>query len=153
MKIFGEMLSGVKIVEHEKYTDHRGDFCEAWKIANDGMRGSFRQLNLATSSRGVLRGMHRQNQIKFVMPIVGTIFDVVLDVQSGKWMGVELDESNAIFIPPQYAHGYLVTSETAKVQYIVDAPYNKSEEENFNWNAYNIEWPTKDMPMLSEKDK
>jgi dTDP-4-dehydrorhamnose 3,5-epimerase len=86
------------------------------------------------------------------MPVTGTIFDVALDPETGKWFGIQLDDSCALLIPPQYAHGYLVLSETAIVQYIVDAPYNKSKEENFNWNKYGIEWPIKGYPILSEKD-
>ena len=96
--------------------------------------------------------MHRQNQTKLVMPVYGQIFDVALDPETGKWFGVFLDISNALLIPPPYAHGYLVMSDTATVQYIVDAPYNKDEEENFNWNNYKIEWPIEGLPILSEKD-
>ena len=151
-KTFGELLPGLQIINHKKYKDSRGDFCELWKINNDSMRGDFRQLNIASSACDVLRGMHRQNQTKLVMPVHGQIFDVALDPESGKWFGIFLDTSNALLIPPQYAHGYLVTSNTATVQYIVDAPYNKDEEENFNWNNYGIEWPIEGNPILSEKD-
>jgi len=153
MKIYGEMLPGVRLIEHKKHVDHRGDFCELWKISEDEpMRGTFRQLNLATSRKGVLRGMHRQDQTKFVTTVTGTVFDVALDVDTKKWVAVELDGSNAILIPPYYAHGYLVLSDTAKVQYIVDAPYNKAEEENFNYNDYGIDWPSGIEIILSEKD-
>lgn len=153
MKIYGEMLPGVRIIKHKKYEDHRGDFCELWKISEDEpMRGTFRQLNLATSKRGVLRGMHRQDQTKFVTAVVGTVFDVALNVDTRQWVAVELDGSNAILIPPHYAHGYLVLSETAKVQYIVDNPYNKELEENFNYNDYGINWPSGIEIILSEKD-
>lgn len=152
MNIYGQILPGVEIIEHKKYKDHRGDFCELWKITEDKMRGNFRQLNLATSKRGVLRGMHRQNQTKFVTAVVGTVFDVALDVNTRQWVAVELDGSNAILIPPHYAHGYLVFSDTAKVQYIVDAPYNKEQEENFNYNDYGIDWPSGIEIILSEKD-
>lgn len=153
MKIYGEMLPGVRLIRHKKHEDHRGDFCELWKISEDEpMRGTFRQLNIATSKKGVLRGMHRQDQTKFVTAVTGTVFDVALDVDTKKWVAVELDGSNAIVIPPHYAHGYLVLSDTAIVQYIVDAPYNKAEEENFKWNEYNIEWPIEDIPTLSGKD-
>ena len=151
-KTFGELLPRLQIINHTKYKDSRGDFCELWKINNDSMRGDFRQLNIASSACDVLRGMHRQNQTKLVMPVHGQIFDVALDPESGKWFGIFLDVSNALLIPPQYAHGYLVMSATATVQYIVDAPYNKDEEENFNWNNYGIEWPIKGNPILSEKD-
>jgi dTDP-4-dehydrorhamnose 3,5-epimerase len=157
-KTFGEMLPGLQIIEHTKYKDDRGDFCELWKITNDDMREPirdgwpFRQLNIATSSKNVLRGMHRQNQFKRVMPVYGKIFDVALEPQSGKWFGIELDETCGLLIPPQYAHGYLVLSDTAIVQYIVDAPYNKEKEENFKWNDYGIDWPISESPILSEKD-
>jgi dTDP-4-dehydrorhamnose 3,5-epimerase len=148
----GELLPGLRIIQHTKHKDSRGDFCEIWKTTDDGMRSTYRQINLATSCVNVLRGMHRQNQTKLVMPIVGTIFDVALDPESGKWFGIHLDSTCGLFIPPQYAHGYLVTSETSVVQYVVDAPYNKSEEENFNWNSYGIEWPLNSTPILSAKD-
>ena len=155
---FGQMLPGLEIINHIKHKDSRGDFCEAWKLNYDNMRGPvkdgwpFRQLNIATSSKNVLRGMHRQNQFKLVMPVYGKIFDVALEPESGKWFGIELDESCALLVPPQYAHGYLVMSDKAVVQYVVDRPYNKTEEENFNWNNYGIEWPIQGTPILSAKD-
>jgi dTDP-4-dehydrorhamnose 3,5-epimerase len=148
-----ELLPGVKVIDHTLYSDDRGNFCELWNTANDDMRGTFRQLNIATSKYNVLRGMHRQDQTKLVMPITGTIFDVVLDPETGKWFGIQLDNSRALLIPPQYAHGYLVLSDAAIVQYIVDAPYNKSKEENFNWNRYRINWPIEGDIILSNKDK
>lgn len=155
---FGQMLPGLEIINHVKHKDSRGDFCEAWKLNYDNMRAPvrdgwpFRQLNIATSSKNVLRGMHRQNQFKLVMPVYGKIFDVALEPESGKWFGIELDESCALLVPPQYAHGYLVMSDKAVVQYVVDRPYNKTEEENFNWNNYGIEWPIQGTPILSAKD-
>ena len=158
IKTFGQMLPGLEIIEHVKHADNRGDFCEAWKLGHDSMRGPthngwpFRQLNIATSTHAVLRGMHRQNQFKLVMPVYGKIFDVALEPETSKWFGIFLDTSNALLIPPQYAHGYLVMSHTAVVQYIVDRPYNKAEEENFNWNKYGIEWPIEGEPLLSAKD-
>jgi dTDP-4-dehydrorhamnose 3,5-epimerase len=146
------MLPGLEVIQHKKYTDSRGDFCELWKSTKDNMRGSFRQLNLATSSKYVLRGMHRQDQTKLVMPIYGEIFDVALNPETGEWFGVVLNQSNGLLIPPQYAHGYVVLSDIAIVQYVVDAPYNKEKEENFKWNDYEIEWPISQLPILSEKD-
>jgi dTDP-4-dehydrorhamnose 3,5-epimerase len=95
--------------------------------------------------------MHRQNQFKLVMPVYGRIFDVALNPASGEWFGIELDENKGLLIPPQYAHGYLVLSDTAVVQYVVDRPYNPAEEENFKWNDYGIAWPILD-PILSKKD-
>lgn len=146
------MLPGLKVIQHNKHKDSRGDFCELWKLPDDNMRGTFRQLNLATSKQHVLRGMHRQDQSKLVMPVHGEIFDVALDPETGKWFGIKLDQYTALLIPPQYAHGYLVLSDTATVQYIVDSPYNKEKEENFKWDNYGIEWPISHSPILSEKD-
>ena len=152
MKIFGQQLPGVEVINRTLYHDDRGYFSEAWKNHSDKMRGDFRQLNVAKSKKNVLRGMHRQNQSKLVMPVYGTIFDVALDPVTGKWFGVVLDESTALFIPPEYAHGYVVLSDMSIVEYIVDMPYSKSEEENFNWNGYGIEWPITEAPILSGKD-
>ena len=146
-----ELLPGVEIIKHTRYTDHRGDFCELWK-STDRMRGTYRQMNMATSQFNVLRGMHRQDQTKLVMPITGRIYDVALDPESGAWCGAVLDKNTALLIPPQYAHGYIVLSDAAIVQYIVDAPYDKSLEENFKWNGYNITWPGPGTPILSDKD-
>ena len=122
MKTYGEMLHGLKIIEHTKFKDNRGDFCETWKILDDQMRGTFRQLNTAKSTQYVVRGMHRQNQYKLVMPVVGKIFDVALEPNSGKWFAIELDENNGLLIPPNYAHGYMALTENTVVQYIVDMP-------------------------------
>lgn len=153
MKTYGELLPGVQIIQHTRHSDLRGNFCETWKTTNDGMRGTYRQLNTAVSSQWVVRGMHRQDQSKLVMPVVGRIFDVALNPESGRWFAVELDESCALFIPPEYAHGYMALSERSIVQYIVDAPYNKPKEENFGWNQFGIEWPTAIVPVLSDKDR
>lgn len=152
MKTYGEMLPGLEVIEHTQYKDDRGYFIEMWNSNTVPMRGIFNQLNLAKSKKNVLRGMHRQNQTKLIMPVTGIIFDVALEPETGKWFGIELNETNALLIPPQYAHGYIVLSEEAIVQYIIDAPYNKAEEENFMWNSYNIEWPITDSPILSAKD-
>lgn len=153
MKTFGKLLPGLKIIDRKIHDDDRGFFSETYKSSDDAMRGLFRQLNTAKSSRGVLRGLHRQNQMKLVMPVEGIIFDVAVNVDTGEWFGIELNHTNGLLIPAEYAHGYLVLSDNAIVQYIVDRPYNKAEEETFKWNGYGIEWPINEEPLLSEKDK
>ena len=147
----GEILPGIKVVSNYKFLDNRGYFVELWN-SEIPMRGSYRQLNCAFSTFGVLRGMHYQDQTKFVMPIVGKIFDVVLDPNTGNWFGIELDAYKGLLIPPQYAHGYLVLSAEAIVQYVVDAPYDQSKEKLYKWDQYNIKWPTFINPVLSQKD-
>ena len=152
MNYVGTPLPGVVIIDRKLFRDHRGYFTESYKTSADNMRGMFRQLNTAQSTKNVLRGMHRQDQTKLVMPVYGTIFDVALDPETGQWFGAELDNSKAMFIPPQYAHGYLALSELSIVQYIVDAPYNRDAEETFAWDKYGIEWPITGNPILSDKD-
>lgn len=147
------ILPGVKQLTHLRHLDERGYFTTLTNTDIDGMRGSFRQINIAKSKYNVLRGMHRQNQTKLIMPIVGQIFDVVLNPETGDWCGFKLDSETALMIPPQYAHGYLVLSEYAVVQYVVDSRYNQLEEENFKWNGYGITWPISSNPILSEKDQ
>ena len=147
----GEMLEGIKFINNHKFLDERGYFLKMWS-SEIPMRVSYRQLNCAFSTFGVLRGMHYQDQTKFVMPIVGKIFDVVLDPNTGNWFGIELNAFKGLLIPPQYAHGYLVLSAEAIVQYIVDAPYDQSKEKSYGWNQYGIEWPTFITPVLSQKD-
>jgi dTDP-4-dehydrorhamnose 3,5-epimerase len=148
-----ELLPGVKVFNRVKHVDNRGNFSETWKIENDDMRGTFRQLNTAVSKQFVIRGMHRQDQSKLVMPIFGKIFDVILEPKTKKWCCVELDEEKSVLIPPQYAHGYMTLTENAIVQYVVDRPYNKDLEENFKWCDYSILWPTNITPTLSDKDR
>ena len=147
----GKMLPGIKVVTNLRFLDNRGYFVELWN-SEISMRGNYRQLNCAFSTFGVLRGMHYQDQTKFVMPIVGKIFDVVLDPNTGNWFGIELDAFKGLLIPPQYAHGYLVLSAEAIVQYVVDAPYDQSKEKLYKWDQYNIKWPTFITPVLSQKD-
>lgn len=153
MRMYGQELPGVKVIQRRQYPDNRGNFSETWKITDDNMRGTYRQLNTAKSVQYVIRGMHRQDQTKLVMPAVGKIFDVALEPETGKWFAVELDETNGLLIPPQYAHGYMALTEGAVVQYIVDMPYDKELEENFKWDQYSIAWPSTITPILSEKDK
>lgn len=147
------LLPGVKLITHLRHVDERGYFTVLTNTTHDEMRGKFRQVNVAKSHYNVLRGMHRQNQTKLVMPMIGEIFDVVLNPQTGDWCGVKLNSETALLVPPHYAHGYLVLSEYAIVQYVVDSPYNKDEEENFKWDAYGIDWPTQQPPLLSVKDQ
>ena len=151
-KTYGTPLEGVRIVEHRLHKDERGYFVEMWKNAYDGMRGPFRQLNCAKSKKNVLRGLHYQDQTKLVMPITGKIFDVAVDPMTGKWFGVELDVSCGLFISAKYAHGYLVLSDDAIVQYVVDKPYMKEYERNYHYDAFDIEWPLDGPPILSAKD-
>ena len=149
-----DLLPGCVLFNHVAYRDYRGEFSPMFNTDefSEYIRPGFVQLNMARSCFGVVRGMHRQDQTKIVMPIEGEIFDVVLEPETGKWCGVKLNKLNALLIPPQYAHGYMVLSANATVQYIVDKPWNQQEEETFKWNGYGINWPTQIEVITSEKD-
>jgi dTDP-4-dehydrorhamnose 3,5-epimerase len=153
-KIVGKALAGVRVFQQEIFYDPRGDFSPTIdsRLLEKAMRPGFMQLNTAFSVRNVLRGMHRQDQTKMVMPVRGEIFDVVLEPETGNWCALRMSYGMAMLIPPQYAHGYLVLSDDAVVQYFVDAPYSPEDEETFRWDGYGIGWPLSIIPSLSEKD-
>jgi len=155
-RLQGTVLPGIKHLSLIKHLDQRGWFGECYnlpELKEYGFREGFVQTNIAFSNHGVLRGMHRQDQTKVVQVLSGSIFDVALNPETKEWCGVVLNEGDCLYIPPQYAHGYLVLSATALVQYAVDKPYNVSKEEAFHWGAYNINWPLAIDPVLSNKDR
>lgn len=151
----GTKFADVDVYHQGRMIDNRGWFSQVWttgELKSLGFRGDFVQLNMSTSRHGVLRGMHRQDQTKLIQVINGSIFDVVLNPETKEWCGFHLVEGEMLYVPPQYAHGFFVTSDTATIQYLVDKPYNKDLEENFKWNEYGIEWPLS-VPVLSDKDR
>jgi dTDP-4-dehydrorhamnose 3,5-epimerase len=150
-----QLMVGVKRNEAFKFLDKRGWFVEqvtSTGLEAMGFRPGYLQINTVYSVGKVLRGMHRQNQAKYVTVLRGRIFDVALNPETSEWVGYELREGQSLYIPPQYAHGYLVLSDEALVQYAVDRPYKQSEEEIFSWDGYGIEWPLCFTPTLSAKD-
>lgn len=151
----GARLDGVQLYSLIQYSDKRGWFSQQWTdtdLINMGFRAGFIQSNIAMSNQFVLRGMHRQDQTKLVQVISGRIFDVVLNPETGAWAGYKLVENDVLLIPSHYAHGYMVLSDTAIVQYFVDKSYQKDAEETFKWDGFGIEWPLKINPVLSDKD-
>ena len=169
MKIVDTQLDSVKIVEPQVFGDERGFFLESWnrKVFEDaGIPVDFVQDNHSRSSAGVLRGLHyqiRQPQGKLVRVSHGAVFDVAVDmradsVQFGQWVGVELSESNKrqLWVPPGFAHGFLVLSEQADFQYKCTEYYAKEHERCLIWNdpEVGIQWPMIEgvVPVLSAKD-
>ena len=151
-----QRLAGVQTYSLIKHIDARGWFTQAWtsdELARAGFRPGFLQQNIAGSKHGVLRGMHRQDQTKLVTVIAGRIFDAILNPETGEWAGYTLGEGDAVYIPPHYAHGYLVLSDSAIVQYFVDAPWDVKREEQFRWDGYGIDWPLAIEPIMSAKDR
>ncbi|MBI2212342.1 MAG: dTDP-4-dehydrorhamnose 3,5-epimerase [Acidobacteria bacterium] len=159
-------LPGVLIVEPKVFGDDRGFFMEVYHAARfeeAGLTAPFVQDNHSRSSCGVLRGLHYQEpnpQGKLVRAVTGTIFDVAVDIRRGspafgKWFGLELSEENKrqLWVPPGFAHGFCVMSETADVVYKCTSLYEPQHDRGIRWNdpAIGIEWPPVS-PLLSPKD-
>ena len=160
-------LDGVILVAPDVHHDERGFFLETYhrdKYAAGGIPETFVQDNQSFSRRGVLRGLHAQlhhPQGKLVRAITGEIFDVAVDIRPdsptfGRWAGEVLSGENArqLYVPPGFAHGFCVLSETAQVQYKCTDVYRPGDEIGVVWNdpEIGIVWPVAD-PVLNEKDR
>jgi dTDP-4-dehydrorhamnose 3,5-epimerase len=155
------------LIEPKIFPDGRGFFMETYKHSDFirmGIQEHFVQDNFSRSQKGVLRGLHFQKnpnaQGKLVQCLKGNIFDVTVDIRQGspsfgRWVGVELSEENKrmFYIPPSFAHGFVVLSETADVLYKCTKEYSPEDDRGIIWNDpdINIPWPVRD-PILSEKD-
>jgi dTDP-4-dehydrorhamnose 3,5-epimerase len=151
------------------HRDARGFFVERWRADAAAALGlpAFAQLNHSRSRRGALRGLHFQApphaQGKLVGVVRGAIFDVVVDLRRaspsyGRWAGVALDDERPelLWVPPGFAHGFLVTSDVADVLYQVDAGYAPAAEGGLRWDdpGLAIAWPLPpgEAPTLSARD-
>lgn len=160
-------LKGVILVEPDVFRDTRGFFMETYhakKYMEGGISGPFVQDNLSRSVRGTLRGLHyqlRNPQGKLVSVIAGAVFDVTVDIRTGsptfgKWVSVELSADNRrqLYIPPGFAHGFCVLSETADMTYKCTDFYSPEDDRGIIWNdrRLGIPWPAIE-PLLSPKDR
>jgi dTDP-4-dehydrorhamnose 3,5-epimerase len=169
LKIQPTALPEVLVIEPHIFGDARGFFLESFNQRTFreaiGRDVDFVQDNHSRSAKGVLRGLHYQlpphGQGKLVRVVRGSVFDVAVDVRRhsptlGQWVGVELSEENQrqVWIPPGFAHGFLVTSESADFLYKTTAYYAPSHERCILWNDQdlNIRWPLNEGPNLSTKD-
>lgn len=166
MKVSRTALPGMLIIEPDVFGDDRGYFLETWaqrRYADIGVPEIFVQDNVSFSRRGILRGLHLQHphgQGKLVFVLSGSVLDVAVDVRVGsptfgRWVSAELaaDNHRQVYIPPGFAHGYCVTSETALFAYKCTEAYHRETELGVAWNDpdIGIEWPIAD-PQLSAKD-
>lgn len=166
MKFINTKLPGVIVIEPDVHRDPRGFFLETYhrkKYAEGGIPGPFVQDNHSKSTRGILRGLHAQvarPQGKLIRVLQGEVFDVAVDIRKGsptfaQWVGQTLSSDNfkQIYVPPGFAHGFAVISDSAEVEYKCTELYDPSDELRLIWNdpQINIQWPIKD-PILSEKD-
>lgn len=167
MKIIATPLPGVILLEPKRHGDSRGFFLETYRediFKEAGIDLPFVQDNHSRSKRGILRGLHYQliqPQGKLVRVASGQVFDVAVDVRTGspnfgRWFGEILDEENMrmMYVPPGFAHGFVVLSESADFIYKCTDYYHPPSEQGIAWNdpEIGIEWPITDV-RLSEKDK
>ena len=167
MKITSMSLPEVLLIEPNRFGDARGYFLETWhqeRYAAAGIKLAFVQDNLSRSARGILRGLHLQHpndQGKLVYVLAGEVFDVAVDVRVGspnfgKWTGSLLsgEDHRQLWVPPGFAHGFCVTSDSALFAYKCTALYSVADEVGVAWNdpAIAIPWPLVE-PQLSAKDK
>ena len=168
MEFLPTTLPGVTRIRPRVFGDERGFFAEVYqrqRYEAAGIDVSFVQDNLSRSSQGVLRGLHyqiRQPQGKLVQVLAGAIFDVAVDMRRssptfGRWYGVELtsDARDLLYIPPGFAHGFAVLSQTADVMYKCTDYYAPEHERTLLWSdpEVGVVWPTEGEPILSEKDR
>jgi len=166
MKVTETRLAGVLIIEPKVFGDSRGFFKETFqaeRYREAGIEYTFVQDNYSRSQKGVLRGLHYQitkPQGKLVSCLKGAVFDVAIDVDPisgtfGQYVGIELTEDNnrQFWVPPGYAHGFCVLTDTADFQYKCTDYYDPSDEGGLIWNDPDvaIDWPI-DQPLLSDKD-
>lgn len=162
-------IPGVLIFEPKVFGDERGFFYESFNAKNfldqTGVKVEFVQDNHSKSAKGVLRGLHyqiQQAQGKLVRVVAGEVFDVAVDIRKqsptfGQWVGVTLSAENKrqLWLPAGFAHGFLVTSDSAEFLYKTTDYYAPQFERSILWNdpAIGIEWPIDGEPVLSNKDK
>jgi dTDP-4-dehydrorhamnose 3,5-epimerase len=167
MKVIQTEIPGPLIIEPKVFGDERGFFLETYRskaYAEVGLPERLVQDNQSYSRRGVLRGLHIQHphaQGKLVQVFAGEVFDVAVDVRRdspsfGRWVGVSLSGENKrqFWVPPGFAHGFLVTSETALFAYKCSDYYHPETELSLRWDdpAIGIQWPIEAPPELSRKD-
>jgi dTDP-4-dehydrorhamnose 3,5-epimerase len=168
MKISHSKLKGCVIIEPRVFGDERGFFLETFQAVRyeqeAGIDLPFLQDNHSRSARGVLRGLHFQKtkpQGKLVRVVLGEVYDVAVDIRKGsatfgEWEGVILSEDNKkqFWVPPGFAHGFVVLSDTADFEYKCTDYYDPSDEGSILWSDpdLDISWPIAN-PVLSTKDE
>ena len=170
MRVVPADIADILVIEPTVFGDERGFFLESfnqqtWEVET-GLKTVFVQDNHSRSTRGVLRGLHYQlpphAQAKLVRCSVGEIYDVAVDIRRhsrtlGQWYGCALSEENKkqLWVPEGFAHGFMVLSEVAEVQYKTTDYYAPQSDRAIIWNDSDlkIDWPIDIPPVLSAKDQ
>jgi dTDP-4-dehydrorhamnose 3,5-epimerase len=169
MRATATAIPELLVLEPKVFGDERGFFFESFnhKAFQEatGLDVQFVQDNHSKSARNVLRGLHyqlQQAQGKLVRVVQGEVFDVAVDIRKssktfGQWVGIHLSAENKkqFWVPPGFAHGFVVLSETAEFLYKTTDYYAPEHERSISWNdpAIGIEWPIEGEPQLSAKDR
>lgn len=170
MEFLPTAIPDVVLIKPDVFGDSRGFFMETWearKFAAVGLTSKFVQDNHSLSLKNTLRGLHyqiRQPQGKLVRVVAGAVFDVAVDLRKsapsfGKWVGVTLtaDNKHQVWIPPGFAHGFLVLSDSAEFVYKCTDYYAPEHQRTLVWNDpdVDVKWPLSadQEPRLSDKDK
>jgi dTDP-4-dehydrorhamnose 3,5-epimerase len=167
MKVIETSICGCVIIEPTVFGDERGFFLETFHAAryaeSAGINLPFVQDNHSRSSKGVLRGLHFQKtkpQGKLVRVVRGEVYDVAVDIRTnsktfGKWEAVILSEHNKLqfWVPPGFAHGFVVLSDSADFEYKCTDFYDSTDEGSILWSDpdLGIQWPVQN-PIISAKD-
>lgn len=167
MKVEQTRLAGVLLLRPQIFTDERGSFFESYnesKFRDAGLPTEFAQDNHSISKRNVLRGLHYQlkrPQGKLVRVAIGEVLDVVVDCRKssptfGQWLSVNLSDDNRfmLWIPPGFAHGFVVRTDRADFVYKVTRPYDPADERTILWRDTQlaIDWQLSEEPIVSCKD-
>ena len=169
MEIIKTKIPDVLILEPKVFGDDRGFFFESFNeqalLDQAGIKTRFVQDNHSKSAKNVLRGLHyqiKQPQGKLVRVVVGEVFDVAVDLRKGspnfgEWVGIHLSAENKrqFWVPPGFAHGFLVLSAAAEFLYKTTDYYAPEYERSLLWNdpELGIDWPLESDPILSVKDQ
>lgn len=169
MKFTETSLKGAYIIEVDKLNDDRGFFGRLWcekEMKEFDLNTNIVQSNVSLSrKKGTIRGMHFQRspfqETKLVRCTKGAVYDVIIDLRPDsptfkKWIGVKLTEDNhkMIYVPENFAHGFITLEDNSEVYYLVTQFYYKEQEAGFRWDdpAFGIEWPI-EMKEISDKDR
>lgn len=169
MQVIETRIPDVKLIKPQVFGDERGFFMETWNaraFLEAGIDATFVQDNHSRSVQHTLRGLHYQlpphAQGKLVRVTSGEVFDVAVDIRErsptfGQWVGQILSEENQLqmWVPPGFAHGFYVTSDSADFQYKCTEFYAPKHERCIRWDdpVLGIDWPHQQKPLVSEKDQ
>ena len=170
MNITETVLKGAFVIESKKFEDHRGFFVQDWsarEFAAVGLDARMVECNRAFNHfQGTLRGMHYQTapheQAKLVRCVRGALFDVIIDLRPDsptykQWLGIELtgEDNKALYVPPNFAHGYQTLLDNTEVTYHTSSYYQPSSERGVRWDdpAFNISWPQTESRTILARDR